>query len=70
MKKKEKSKEKNSKGYLVYATDKQGNLTDEFLLDEKPIASDAMKNFAYNKFKEIGIPDEKIQLFIKLMGTD
>ena len=52
---------------LMYSKDKDGNLSDEFLLDEEPYMSDAMENMTRKKLKEIGYSDEKIERAINIM---
>ena len=54
---------------LVYTVDKDGNLTNDFLFDEKHHVSDAMKNLARKKLTELGISPDKIENYIKVMKS-
>jgi hypothetical protein len=60
-------KEMDTSKLLMYSKDKDGNLSDEFLLDEEPYMSDAMENMTRKKLKEIGYSDEKIERAINIM---
>jgi hypothetical protein len=52
---------------LMYSKDKDGNLSDEFLLEEEHHVSDVMVNMTRRKLKEIGYSDEKIERAINIM---
>jgi hypothetical protein len=52
---------------LMYAEDKDGNISDEFLLEEEHHVSDTMINMTRRKLKEIGYSDEKIERAINIM---
>jgi hypothetical protein len=55
----------DSKGYLAYQIDADGNLSDDFLIDESQEISTEAKALIRKKLVNLGLPEHKIDVFMK-----
>jgi hypothetical protein len=62
---KKKSSDKEPQGLLAYEIDKDGNKSNAFLTDDVPPLSAEAKDLIRKKLVNLGIPENKIDIFMK-----